>query len=89
MTLQQKTITGSVIYSHFKHLCPYHTWLLFNVGLPEIVPAPSDRLLMESGVRHEEEALRYFQKECGDECAVIDGEEGLSYEENIRIYQDI
>jgi hypothetical protein len=85
MTILQKTITGSVIYSHFRYLCPYHTWLLFNVGLPEVIPAPSDRLLMESGIKHEEEALRYFQREYGDGCAVIRGEEGLSEEENISI----
>ena len=85
MTILQRTITGSVIYSHFRYLCPYHTWLIFNVGLPEIVPAPSDRLLMQSGIKHEEAALRYFQKRYGDECSVIQGEEGLSYEEDIRI----
>jgi hypothetical protein len=85
MTILQRTITGSVIYSHFRYLCPYHTWLLFHVGLPEVVPAPSDRLLMASGIRHEEEALKYFQKEYGDGCAVIRGEEGLRDEEDIRI----
>jgi predicted RecB family nuclease len=84
MTIVQKTITGSVIYSHFRYLCPYHTWLLFNVGLPEVIPAPSDRLLMESGIKHEEEALRYFQREYGDGCAVISSEDGLSDEEDIR-----
>ena len=39
MTILQKTVTGNVIYSHFRYLCPYHTWLLFNVALPEEVPA--------------------------------------------------
>jgi len=85
MTGIQKTITGSVIYSHFRYLCPYHTWLLFNVSLPEEVPAPSDRLLMESGIRHEDEVLRYFQEKYGNECICITGEEGRSKEENIRI----
>ena len=88
MTSIQKTITGSVIYSHFKYLCPYHTWLLFNVARPEEVPAPSDRLLMQSGIKHEEEALHYFLKEYGDECMVITGEEGRSKEENIGIRFD-
>ncbi len=88
MTTLRKTITGSVIYSHFKYLCSYHTWLLFNVGLPEEIPAPSDRLLMQSGIKHEDEALRYFLKEYGDECMVITGEEGCSKEENIAVRFD-
>ncbi len=43
---------------------------------------------MESGIRHEEEALHYFLKEYGDECMVIAGEEGRSKEENIGIRFD-
>ncbi len=85
MTIPKRTITGSVIYSYFRYLCPYHSWLLFNVGLPEVVPAPSERLLMASGIKHEEEALRYFQKEYGNSCAVIAGDDGLSNEKNILI----
>ena len=88
MTAIQKTITGNVIYSHFKYLCPYHTWLLFNVSLPEEIPAPSDRLLMQSGVKHEDEALKYFQEKYGDECVSIAGEEDRSKEENIGIRFD-
>jgi hypothetical protein len=80
MTILQRTITGNVIYSHFRYLCPYHTWLLFNVGLPEVIPAPSDRLLMESGIRHEQEAVAYFLKEYGEGCAIIQGEETLTEE---------
>lgn len=85
MTILQRTITGSVIYSHFRYLCPYYTWLLFNKGLPKIIPAPADRLLMDSGIKHEQEAVAYFQNAFGDGCAVIQGEEGLSEEENIRL----
>jgi len=85
MTLPQRTITGNVIYSHFRYLCPYHTWLLFNLGLLEVIAAPSERLLMESGVKHEEEALGYFKREYGDACTVIRGEDNLSEEQNIRI----
>ena len=88
MTTIQKTITGNVIYSHFRYLCPYHTWLLFNVSLPEEVPAPSEKLLMESGIRHEDEALWYFQERYGDECVSITGEEDRSKEENIGIRFD-
>ena len=85
MTNQPKSITGSFIYSHFRHLCLYHTWLLLNVEPPDDAPSPGEKLLMESGVRHEEQALDYLQKEYGNECVVISGEEGLSQEENIRI----
>ena len=76
MIRKQTAITGSVIYSHFRHLCPYHTWLLFNVGVTEVIPAPSDRLLMDTGIRHEEEALRYFQEQLGDECVEIPATQG-------------
>ncbi len=85
MTYQQKSITGSFIYSHFKYLCPYHTWLLLNVEPPEEIPAPAERLLMESGIQHETQALTYFQKAYGDKCVVISGEKGLSTEDNFRI----
>lgn len=46
MTILQRTIAGSVIYSHFRYLCPYYTWLLFNKSLPDVIPAPAERLLM-------------------------------------------
>ena len=85
MTQKQTTITGSVIYSHFRHLCPYHTWLLFHVGLTEIVPAPSDRLLMDTGIRHEEEALKYFKEQLGEACIEIPAKEGSNKEEDIAI----
>ncbi len=88
MTSVQKSLTGGVIYSHFRYLCPYQTWLNFNIPLPEEAISPSDRLLMRSGIRHEEEALQYFLKKYGDNCAVIDGEEGLDMEQNIRLRAD-
>jgi len=84
MTEQEKSITGSFIYSHFKYLCPYHTWLLLNFKPPAEVPTPSEKLLMESGIRHEAQALAYFQKEYGDECVVISGEKDLSPEDNFK-----
>jgi predicted RecB family nuclease len=85
MTYKQNTITGSVIYSHFRHLCPYHTWLLFNVGLTDVIPAPSDRLLMDTGIQHEDEALKYFQEQLGDECVEIPANEGRNREEDMVI----
>jgi len=85
MTDKQNSITGSTIYSHFRYLCPYHTWLLFNVELLKETPTPSDRLLMESGIRHEDQALRYFQKKYGDGCILIQGKEDLSQEQNIKL----
>jgi predicted RecB family nuclease len=85
MTRKQTAITGSVIYSHFRHLCPYHTWLLFNVGVTEVIPAPSDRLLMDTGIRHEEEALRYFQEQLGDECVEIPATQGRNRVEDMRV----
>ena len=85
MTDHLKSITGSFIYSHFKYLCPYHTWLLLNIKLREDVPTPSDKLLMESGIKHEEQALVHFQKEYGDNCVVISGDEDLSAENNFKI----
>ena len=84
MTRKQTAITGSVIYSHFRHLCPYHTWLLFNVGLTEVIPAPSDRLLMDTGIRHEEEALKYFQEQLGDDCVEIQAVEGRNRVDDMR-----
>lgn len=84
MIKRQTTLTGSTIYSHFRHLCPYHTWLLFNVGIQEEPLSPSDRLLIDMGISHEQEALVYFQKEYGDECVIISGKEGLSAEDNIQ-----
>ena len=85
MIRKQNTITGSVIYSHFRHLCPYHTWLLFNVGLTEVTPAPSDRLLMDTGIRHEDEALRYFKNQLGDECVEIPAVEGQNTEQDMAL----
>ncbi len=85
MTHKQSTITGSVIYSHFRHLCPYHTWLLFNVGLTEVIPEPSDRLLMDTGILHEEEALKYFQEQLGDECIEIPAKEGRNRAEDMAV----
>ena len=85
MTRKQTAITGSVIYSHFRHLCPYHTWLLFNVGVEEVIPPPSDRLLMDTGIRHEEEALRYFQEQLGDECVDIPATRGRNRVEDMRV----
>lgn len=85
MTRKQTAITGSVIYSHFRHLCPYHTWLLFNVGLTEVIPAPSDRLLMDTGIRHEDEALKYFKKQLGDECVEIPAVEGQNREQDLAL----
>ena len=85
MTKKQTAITGSVIYSHFRHLCPYHTWLLFNVGLTEVIPAPSDRLLMDTGIRHEDEALKYFKKQLGDECVEIPAVEGQNREQYLAV----
>ena len=84
MIKRQTTLTGSTIYSHFRHLCPYYTWLLFNVGLREEIPSPSDKLLIDMGMNHEQEALSYFQEEYGDECVVISGKDGLSLEDNIQ-----
>ena len=85
MIRKQTTITGSVIYSHFRHLCPYHTWLLFNVGLTEVIPDPSDRLLMDTGIRHEDEALKYFKKKLGDECVEILAVEGRNREDDMAL----
>ena len=85
MTRKQNTITGSVIYSHFRHLCPYHTWLLFNVGVTEVTPAPSDRLLMDTGIRHEDEALKYFKEQLGDECVEIPAVEGRNREDDMAL----
>ena len=85
MIRKQTTITGSVIYSHFRHLCSYHTWLLFNVGLTKVTPAPSDRLLMDTGIRHEDEALKYFKKQLGDECVEIPAVKGQNTEQDIAI----
>jgi len=77
-------LTGSTIYSHYRHLCPYHTWQLFNIPLPETAISPSDKILIEMGITHEEKALLHFQKEYGDDCIVISEQENLSVEENIR-----
>jgi len=88
MTGKQNSITGSTIYSHFRYLCPYHTWLLFNVELLKEARTLSDRLLMESGIRHEDQALRYFQEKYGDGCILIQGKEDLSREENIKLRSD-
>lgn len=85
MTRKQTSITGSVIYSHFRHLCPYHTWLLFNVGFTEVIPAPSDQLLMDTGIRHEDEALKYFKKQLGDECVEIPAVEGQNREQDLAL----
>ena len=85
MIRKQTTITGSVIYSHFRHLCPYHTWLLFNVGVTEVTPAPSDRLLMDTGIRHEDEALKYFKEQLGDECVEIPAVEGRNREDDMAL----
>ncbi len=85
MIRKQNTITGSVIYSHFRHLCPYHTWLLFNVGLTEVIPAPSDRLLMDTGIRHEDEALKYFKKKLEDGCVEIPAIEGRNRVEDMLV----
>ena len=85
MIRKQTTITGSVIYSHFRHLCPYHTWLLFNVGLTEVTPAPSDRLLMDTGIRHEDEVLKYFKRQLGDECVEILTVAGRNREDYIAL----
>lgn len=85
MTARQTPVTGGTIYSHFRHLCPYHTWLLFKVQLPEEAATPAVRLLMETGVRHEEQALAYFREQFGDDCIVVSGDEGRGPEDNIRI----
>jgi len=65
-----------------------HTWLLLNVALPEEVPAPSDRFLIQSGIKHEDEALQYFLKKYGDDCTVITGDESRSKEDNIAVRLD-
>ena len=77
-------LTGTTIYSHFRYLCPYHTWQLIHTDLPDQIPTPSDRLLMESGIKHEDQALAYFLKEYRDECEIISGDEKLDIEDNFK-----
>lgn len=84
MTVKPSSLTGSIIYSHFRYLCPYHTWQLFHIGVPDKIPTPSEKLLMEMGLNHEEQTLAHFQKEYGDECIVISGEEGWVGEDDIK-----